>query len=81
MYRVMNISGGQLVCTLADKKTTLRLNNKASENVSEDLMTKHLFNIEKQGLIKLEQTSTDTKQTTKVNTAPTSPVVSEKKEG
>ncbi len=76
MYQVTNISGGQLVCTLADKKTTLRLNNKASEVIGDDLVTKHLFNIEKLGLIKLEHPPMED---TRVAFAPISPVVSEEK--
>ena len=57
-YKVKNISGGQLVCTLKDGKTTLRLNNKATETIDEGMMTDHLWGIEKKGLVLIsEETS------------------------
>lgn len=76
MYHVTNISGGQLVCTLADGKTTLRLDNKKSEDVSDNNMTSYLRSIEKKKLVKIVQI--EEKITAK--TTPTSPKVEEKKE-
>lgn len=78
MYRVTNISGGQLVCTLADGKTTLRLDNKKSEEVSEKNMTPYLRSIEKKKLVKIVQI--EDKTTAKTNSAAPK-VVEEKKEG
>lgn len=68
MYQVKNISGGQLVCTLADKVTTFRVDNKKTEPVSDDQMTQHLFNLEKKKLVKI--THTEDAPTTKTNAAP-----------
>lgn len=58
MYRVTNISGGMLVCTLADGKTTLRLKDGKHQDIEEGLMTKYLRDIEKQKLVRIEDLST-----------------------
>lgn len=58
MFRVTNISGGMLVCTLADGKTTLRLKDGKHEDIEDGLMTKHLRNIEKKKLVTVEDLST-----------------------
>lgn len=57
MYQVKNISGGLLVCTLADKVTTLRVGNKATAEVADALMTDHLRTLEKKKLVKLTHTA------------------------
>lgn len=64
MFRITNISGGQLVCNLKDG-TTLRLNNKQSANVSAGNITKYLRDIEKQRLVKIVD---DTAKTAKNKT-------------
>lgn len=58
MYRVTNISGGMLVCTLADGKTTLRLKDGKHQDIEEGQMTKYLRNIEKQKLVRIEDLNT-----------------------
>lgn len=58
MFRVTNISGGMLVCTLADGKTTLRLKDGKHEDIKESQMTKYLRDIEKKKLVKVEDIST-----------------------
>lgn len=57
MFRVTNISGGLLVCTLADD-STLRLKDGATQDVSEAQMTKYLHTIEKKKLVKIEVLTT-----------------------
>lgn len=49
-YQLTNISGGQIVCDLANGET-LRLNHKESQTVSEALITPHIKNLEKLGLM------------------------------
>lgn len=72
MYHVKNISGGLLVCTLADKETTLRVKNKETVDVPDNQMTPYLHTAETKKLVKLSHTP-DKK------TTPTAQ--SEKKEG
>lgn len=54
-YKIKNISGGPIVCTLADKKTTLRIKNNAVKVVEENQMTPYLWNIEKKNLITISE--------------------------
>lgn len=49
MIRLKNISGGQIVCDLADGKT-LRLDNKQEDTFNEKQVTKHIKNLVKKGL-------------------------------
>lgn len=49
-YQLTNISGGQIVCDLANGET-LRLNNKESQTVKEAQITPHIWNLEKIGLM------------------------------
>lgn len=70
MFRVTNISGGMLVCTLADGKTTLRLKDGKHQDIEEGLMTKYLRDIEKKKLVKVED----------LTPAPTPVPATEKKE-
>lgn len=51
MYRVLNISGGQIVCTLASGET-LRLNDRKHTEIKDTDMTDYLKHIESLGLIK-----------------------------
>lgn len=76
MYKVKNISGGQLVCTLADKVTTLRVDNKATEEVADELMTDYIRSLEKKKLVKLTHTADP-----KTNTKTTAPTTGGEKEG
>ena len=50
MYQVTNISGGQLVCTLASGDT-LRLDNKEQTTIKNSDLTEYLKRIEIKGLI------------------------------
>lgn len=50
MIKLKNISGGQIVCDLADG-STLRLNNKQEETFSEKQVTKHIKHLVKKGLL------------------------------
>ena len=67
-YKVTNISGGLLVCDLATKGNTLRLNNKQSETIKESEMTSHLRGLESKGKILCEEVTEPkvTKKTTVV---------------
>lgn len=51
MYRVLNISGGQLVCTLASGNT-LRLDDRKYQEIKDTDMTDYLKHIESLGLVK-----------------------------
>lgn len=51
MYRVLNISGGQLVCTLASGNT-MRLDDRKYQEIKDTDMTDYLKHIESLGLVK-----------------------------
>ena len=53
MYKVTNLIGGQLVCTLHSGKT-LRIDANMFAEIHEDDMTPYLKTIEEKGLIKIE---------------------------
>lgn len=55
-YKLTNISGGQIVCDLANGET-LRLNNKESQNVKESEITPHIRNLEILGLMMCREIS------------------------
>lgn len=64
MYRVQNILGGQIVCTLASGET-LRLSDREYQEVKNTDMTDYLKHIESLGLVKCtkiveEETETPT---------------------
>ena len=50
-YKVTNISGGQIVCDLASKGNTLRLNNRQSKTIKDAEITPHIKNLETKELI------------------------------
>lgn len=67
-YKITNISGGQLVCDLAVKGTTLRLDNKKSKTIKDNEITPHIQNMMNKKLVlieKVEIKSTKKKDTTK----------------
>lgn len=69
-YKVTNISGGQLVCDLAVKGKTLRLNNKKSVTIKDNEITPHIQNMMNKKLVlieKVEVKSTRKKDTVKKN--------------
>lgn len=51
MYRVLNIFGGQLVCTLASGDT-LRIDDRKYQEIKDTDMTDYLKHIESLGLVK-----------------------------
>ena len=66
-YNLTNISGGQIVCDLAVKGKTLRLNNRQSKTIKDTEITPHIMNMIDKGLIlsvQVLETKT-TKKTTK----------------
>ena len=67
-YKLTNISGGQIVCDLAIKGKTLRLNNKQSQTIKDNEITPHIENLVNKGLILSEKVSEETKVTTKKTT-------------
>lgn len=54
-YKLTNISGGLIVCDLAVKGKTLRLNNKKSKTIPDNEMTSHIENMAKKRLILMEK--------------------------
>ena len=67
-YKVTNRTGGQLVCDLAVKGKTLRLNNRQSTTINDNEITPHLRNLESNGLVLVEYVSDETKTTKKKTT-------------
>ena len=66
--KLTNISGGLIVCDLAVKGKTLRLNNKCSKTISENEMTSHIENMVTKRLMLSEKISNEVKTTTKLET-------------
>lgn len=54
-YKLTNISGGQIVCDLAVKGKTLRLNNNQSETIKDNEITPHIKNLATKELILIEE--------------------------
>lgn len=59
MYRVLNISGGQLVCDLGGGGT-LRLDDKEDMNIKDTDMTDHIQHLESLGYIKCTKVAEET---------------------
>lgn len=57
-YKLTNISGGQIVCDLAVKGSTLRLNNRQSKTIKDNEITPHIKQMMNKGLILIEQVET-----------------------
>lgn len=57
-YNLTNISGSQIVCDLAVKGKTLRLNNKQTETIKENEITPHIRNLMNKGLILIKEVHT-----------------------
>lgn len=68
-YKLTNISGGQIVCDLAVKGKTLRLNNRQTETIKENEITPHITHLMNSGLILIEkiQKESKTKKVSKTN--------------
>lgn len=67
-YKLTNISGGQIVCDLAVKGKTLRLNNRQTETIKDTEMTPHIKNLITKGLMLSEEVLVESKSTKKRNT-------------
>ena len=63
-YKLTNISGGQIVCDLAVKGKTLRLDNKKSATIKDTEITPHIKNLVSKRLILSETIETKTVKTT-----------------
>ena len=60
--KVTNISGGLLVCTLANGKT-LRLDNKKSTDLPDSAITPYLEGLSKRGYVRMKSTPRPTNHT------------------
>lgn len=58
-YKLTNISGGQIVCDLAVKGKTLRLNNRQSKTIKDTEITNHIKNLVSKRLVLSEQISVE----------------------
>ena len=58
-YKLTNVSGGQIVCDLAVKGKTLRLDNKKSQTVKDNEITPHITNLVNKRLIISEEISAE----------------------
>ena len=67
-YKLTNISGGQIVCDLAVKGKTLRLDNKQSTTIKDTEITPHIKNNVALGLILSEHFEAKTTKATKTTT-------------
>lgn len=63
-YKLTNISGGQIVCDLAVKGKTLRLDNRKSMTITDKEITPHIKNLVDKGLILSEEVAKATKKET-----------------
>lgn len=63
-YKLTNNSGGQMVCDLATKGKTLRLNNKQSKVYKDNEITPHIKNLVLKGLLLSEYVEDKTKKET-----------------
>ena len=68
VYKLTNNSGSLLVCDLAVKGKSLRLNNKQSKTVKEEEITPYLLNLADKGLILSQQIVEQTKKKSVVKT-------------
>ena len=68
-YKLTNISGGQIVCDLAVKGKTLRLDNKQTTTLKDSEITPHIENLVTKGLILSEPIETNTVKTTAKSSA------------
>lgn len=67
-YKLTNNSGSLLVCDLAVKGKSLRLNNKQSKVVKEEEITPYLHKLVEKGLILSQQVVEQTKKKSVVKT-------------
>ena len=67
LFRLTNISGGQIVCDLVGEDNTLRLDNKQTKTVKDIEITPHINNLVKKGLILSEEVQLEEPNVTKKN--------------
>ena len=58
-YKLTNVSGGQIVCDLAVKGKTLRLDNKKSQTIQDNEITPHIKGLVQKRLIISEEISAE----------------------
>ena len=59
-YKLTNISCGQIVCDLAQKGSTLRINVRETQTIKDNEITPHIMNLVSKGLILSEEVSKET---------------------
>lgn len=67
LFRLTNISGGQIVCDLVGEDNTLRLDNKQTKTIKDIEITPHIKNLVKKGLILSEEVQLEEPNETKKN--------------
>lgn len=67
LFRLTNISGGQIVCDLVGEDNTLRLDNKQTKTIKDIEITPHLKNLVEKGLILSEEVQLEEPNVTKKN--------------
>lgn len=67
LFRLTNISGGQIVCDLVGEDNTLRLDNKQTKTIKDIEITPHINNLVKKGLILSEEVQLEEPNETKKN--------------
>lgn len=67
LFRLTNISGGQIVCDLVGEDNTLRLDNKQTKTIKDIEITPHINNLVKKGLILSEEVQLEEPSVTKKN--------------
>ncbi len=58
MYKLLNLSGGQLVCTLNSGKT-LRVDDRKTEEISDEDRVGYIEHLESEGLVKCTKIVTE----------------------
>lgn len=67
LFRLTNISGGQIVCDLVGEDNTLRLDNKQTKTIKDIEITPHIKNLVEKGLILSEEVQLEEPNATKKN--------------
>lgn len=67
LFRLTNISGGQIVCDLVGEDNTLRLDNKQTKTIKDIEITPHIKNLVEKGLILSEEVQLEESNVTKKN--------------
>ena len=67
LFRLTNISGGQIVCDLVGEDNTLRLDNKQTKTIKDIEITPHIKNLVEKCLILSEEVQLEEPNATKKN--------------